>query len=910
MTIQSHLSHIMTWLRISKLLPWLVLVGGVIATYLLQQAAFDAARQIQQDNFAYQTHEITLRIEQRLATYEQVLHGVEGLFSSSKNVSRDEFRTYVAALGLAHHYPGIQGIGFSLLIPPQEKATHVKTMRKEGFPNYTLRPEGERDLYSPTVLLEPFTGRNLRAFGYDLYAEATCRAAMELARDWNESAMSGKVTLAQETGPNAQAGFLVFLPVYRNGSAHETLTERRDHIIGWVHSSFRMDDLMVGILGEQINKIDLEIWDGENSTLKALMYDNDGIFSPTLTKPSLYNSIQQLKFSGHTWSVKVRSLPSFEANLDTARVTLIQLSGILVSILLSLLVWQLARGRAQALNLAHELRIAAAAFETQEGIIITDAQGVILRVNQAFTEATGYTTEEVLGQTPRLLKSGRHNADFYEAMWEHIQRSGSWQGEIWDRRKNGEIYPKWLTITAIKAADGTVTHYVGTQTDMTERKAAEEEIKSLAFYDPLTRLPNRRLLMDWLEHALASSARSGKSGALLFIDLDNFKILNDVLGHDIGDLLLQQVAQRLMTCVRRGDTVARLGGDEFVAILEDLSEQVVEAAVQTETIGEKILAALNHPYQLAEHEHRGTASIGAALFHAHHKSIGELLKQADIAMYQAKKAGRNTLRFFDPQMQTNISVRASLETELRDAIENQQFQLYYQIQVDSSLHALGAEALIRWISPERGMVSPAQFIPLAEETGLILPIGAWVLETACAQLKAWQQGALTRDLVLAVNVSAKQFRQADFVAQVRDALQRYAVPPMLLKLELTESLLLENIEDTIAIMTVLNEAGVQFSLDDFGTGYSSLQYLKRLPLHQLKIDQSFTRDIGLDINDETIVRTIIAMAQNMSLDVIAEGVETEQQRQLLLKNGCTHYQGYLFGRPVPIEQFEALLKQG
>jgi diguanylate cyclase (GGDEF)-like protein/PAS domain S-box-containing protein len=900
----------MTWLRISKLLPWLVLAAGFIATYLVQQAAWTAARQIQQDSFDYQTHEIILRIEQRLATYEQVLHGVKGLFSSSKSVDRDEFRTYVADLDLTHHYPGIQGIGFSLIIPPQEKATHVKAMRQEGFANYTLRPEGERDLYSPTVLLEPLTGRNLRAFGYDLYSEATSRAAMELALARNESAMSGKVKLPQETERNVQAGFLMFLPVYRKGSAHETLTERRANIIGWVHSSFRMDDLMVGILGEQINKIDLEIWDGENSTLEALIYDNDGIFSPSLTKPSLYNSILQTKFSGHIWSVKVRSLPSFEANLDTTRVTLIQLSGILVSALLSLLVWQLARGRAQALKLAQELRIAAAAFEAQEGIIITDAQGVILRVNQAFTEATGYTTEEVVGQTPRLLKSGRHDADFYAAMWECIQRSGSWQGEIWDRRKNGEIYPKWLTITAIKAADGAVTHYVGTQTDMTERKAAEEEIKSLAFYDPLTRLPNRRLLMDWLEHALASAARSGRAGALLFIDLDNFKILNDVLGHDIGDLLLQQVAQRLMTCVRRGDTVARLGGDEFVVILEDLSEQVGEAALQTETIGEKILAALNHPYQLAEHEHHGTASIGAAIFHAHQKSIGELLKQADIAMYQAKKAGRNSLRFFDPQMQTNISVRASLEKELRDAIENQQFQLYYQIQVDSSLHALGAEALIRWITPERGMVSPAQFIPLAEETGLILPIGAWVLETACAQLKAWQQRALTRDLVLAVNVSAKQFRQIDFVAQVRDALQRHAIPPMLLKLELTESLLLENIEDTIATMTALNETGVQFSLDDFGTGYSSLQYLKRLPLHQLKIDQSFTRDIGLDINDETIVRTIIAMAQNMSLDVIAEGVETEQQRQLLLKNGCTHYQGYLFGRPVPIEQFEALLKRG
>ncbi len=557
-----------------------------------------------------------------------------------------------------------------------------------------------------------------------------------------------------------------------------------------------------------------------------------------------------------------------------------------------------------------DLRIAATAFESQEGMMITDAKGVILRVNKAFTESTGYTVEEAVGQTPRLLKSGRHDADFYRAMWETIHRTGTWQGEIWDRRKNGEIYPKWLTITAVKGSDCIVTHYVGTHIDITERKSAEKEIQLLAYYDPLTRLPNRRLLMDRLQQALASSARIGRKGGLLLIDLDNFKTLNDTLGHQIGDLLLQQVAQRLASCVREGDTVARLGGDEFVVLLEGLSEKSIEAAAQTEAIGEKILAALSQPYQLAMHEHQSTTSIGATLFNDNHLATDELMKQADIAMYQAKKAGRNTLRFFDPQMQASISARVSLEGELRKALERQQFHLNYQIQVGNSLRPLGAEALIRWIHPERGPVSPAQFIPLAEETGLIIPIGQWVLETACAQIKAWQQDELARDLTLAVNVSAKQFRQADFVAQVQAAIQRHAIKPMLLKLELTEGMLLENIEDTIATMNTLNEIGVQFSLDDFGTGYSSLQYLKRLPLDQLKIDQSFVRDIATDSSDLAIVRTIIAVAQSLDMSVIAEGVETEEQRQLLLKNGCTNYQGYLFGRPVPIEQFEAKLKQG
>jgi diguanylate cyclase (GGDEF)-like protein/PAS domain S-box-containing protein len=595
---------------------------------------------------------------------------------------------------------------------------------------------------------------------------------------------------------------------------------------------------------------------------------------------------------GHRAAVEIVTTPMLDA------------SGQLIGVL------GIARDITERKHAEIELRVAATAFQARESMIITDVDGVILRVNQAFTESTGYTAEEAVGQTPRLLKSGRHNIDFYHAIWETIQRTGTWQGEIWDRRKNGEVYPKWLTISAVKGDDGVVTHYVGAHVDITERKAAEKEIENLAFYDPLTQLPNRRLFMDRLQHTLASNARNGKNGALLFIDLDNFKDINDTLGHDIGDLLLQQTAQRIESCLRTSDTVARLGGDEFVVVLEGLSEHALEAATQTEIVGEKILATLGQPYQLATHKYHSTSSIGVTIFSDQRESGEDLLKRADIAMYQAKKAGRNTLRFFDPQMQENITARVSLEGALRLALEMHQFHLYYQIQVDSSHRPLGAEALIRWIHPLRGMISPAQFIPLAEETGLILPIGQWVLETACTQLKAWQQDALTRDLVLAVNVSAKQFRQADFVAQVQAAVQHNAINPMLLKLELTESMLLENIEDTIATMNALKEIGVQFSLDDFGTGYSSLQYLKRLPLDQLKIDQSFVRDIAIDNSDKAIVNTIIVMAQSLNLDVIAEGVETEEQRSLLLERGCTHFQGYLFGKPVPVEQFEALLKQG
>jgi len=556
-----------------------------------------------------------------------------------------------------------------------------------------------------------------------------------------------------------------------------------------------------------------------------------------------------------------------------------------------------------------ELSIAATAFESQEGMMVTDANNVIVKVNQAFSAITGYSSEDAVGQYPSLLSSGRHDADFYKAMWKDIKDTGTWQGGVWNKRKSGEVYPQQLCVTVVKDSLGVVSNYVATLTDITMSKIAAEEIQRLAFYDPLTHLPNRRLLVDRLNQAIVASARNGVGGALLFIDLDHFKTLNDSLGHDIGDLLLQQVAERLISCVREGDTVSRLGGDEFVVMLEHLSTQAIEAAAQAEGVAEKILTALNKPFNLAEHEYHNTASIGIALFNDQSQSQEDLLKHADIAMYQAKKTGRNALCFFDPKMQDAIRARMSLENDLRKALKKKEFQLHYQIQVNGAGQALGAEALIRWIHPTRGLISPYHFIPLAEDTGLILPIGQWVLETACAQLKAWEENPLTHDLTLSINVSAKQFNQSDFVKQVQATLQHYEINPSLLNLELTESIIIDNIDHIIVTMIALQALGVHFELDDFGTGYSSLQYLKQLPLHQLKIDQSFVRDIIEDNSDQAIIRTIIAMAGSLNLEVIAEGVETDNQLAFLINYGCNHFQGYLFGKPVPIEVFEAALKK-
>jgi diguanylate cyclase (GGDEF)-like protein/PAS domain S-box-containing protein len=560
-------------------------------------------------------------------------------------------------------------------------------------------------------------------------------------------------------------------------------------------------------------------------------------------------------------------------------------------------------------KIEEQLRIAAIAFETQEAIMVTDAQGFVVSVNHAFEGMTGYAATEATGKNPRFLQSGRHNTEFYRAMWDVLRKTGHWSGEMWDKRKDGTVFETWQTITMVRDRSGKITHFVSIFMDITERRHAEEKIHRLAYYDTLTQLPNRRLLMDRLEQAIVLSQRSEQRGALLFMDLDNFKILNDTQGHDTGDLLLVEVAQRLKRCTRETDTVARLGGDEFVIVLQDLGSDEIMAGNQVSLVGEKIIAAMGQPFVINNFEHHSGISIGASLFCERGLSAEELLKRADTAMYQAKAAGRNAIHFFEQSMQTQLELRVTMERELRAALANQEFHLYYQPQVDDKGRIVGAEALLRWINPRNGFVSPAKFIPLAEDTGLILPIGQWVLETACAQLKQWEATPETRRLQLAVNVSARQFRHPEFVKRIRECLEQSAVSPELLKIELTESMVLLNVDDTIRKMHEIRNMGVKLSMDDFGTGYSSLSYLKRLPLDQLKIDQSFVRDIVIDKNDAVLVKSIIDMSQNFGLEVIAEGVETEEQLAILKADGCKIFQGYHFSKPIPISEFTTQIRE-
>ena len=554
--------------------------------------------------------------------------------------------------------------------------------------------------------------------------------------------------------------------------------------------------------------------------------------------------------------------------------------------------------------LEQERRIAAIAFESQQGMMVTDARTRILRVNKAFTEVTGYASDEAIGQPARMLASGRHGDAFYDALWQQLEAHDFWEGEIWNRRRNGEVYPEHLSISAVRDEAGAVTHYVGCFTDITKSKASEEEIHTLAYYDHLTGLANRRLLTDRLHQALAHARRDGWRGALIFIDLDDFKDINDLLGHPAGDDLLTQAARRLRAAVREADTVARFGGDEFVILVEHLPSAAVSAASMAEHLAAKLLERIGAPYAIGNQRKVCTASIGIAMFGGQPQTVEELMQSADLSMYEAKRQGKNQVRFFDPVMQQTVSERLQLETDLREALSGDQFELHYQAQCDADGRIEGVEALARWRHPTRGLVPPGLFIAAAERCGTMPALGQKLLEMACVQLGRWAADAHLSAIRLSVNVSASQLYGPNFVAETCALLERTGCPPDRLIFELTESMLLSDMEAAIQTMEALRKLGIRFSIDDFGTGYSSLAYLQRLPLDELKIDCSFVRDLPDNASSLAIVKTIVALAGTLGLRVIAEGVEEARQLETLMNNGCTSFQGFMFYRPVPIDAFE------
>jgi diguanylate cyclase (GGDEF)-like protein/PAS domain S-box-containing protein len=546
-----------------------------------------------------------------------------------------------------------------------------------------------------------------------------------------------------------------------------------------------------------------------------------------------------------------------------------------------------------------QLRLFAQVFEfSREAILITGADTRILSVNRAFIEITGYSIEDIRGEKPDVLASGLQAPEFYRNMWRTLTDAGRWQGEIWNRRKNSEIYPEWLSISDVRDENGKITHYVGIFSDITEYRAAQEKIEYLARHDPLTNLPNRNQLDDCFARAVAHVVRAGGKLGLLFLDLDRFKAINDTLGHAIGDKLLQDISKRLLNCVREIDTVCRQGGDEFIILLDD-----VASADAVASVARKILDILGKPFEIENHNLVTSFSIGIAIYPDDGRDITTLMKKADTAMYHAKESGRNTYRFHTEQMNLAASMRMMLESALRRALERHELQLYYQPQIDlADGQLLGVEALLRWNSSELGWVSPGEFIPVAEDSGLIVPIGQWVLREACRQAVVWREQGMS-SFSVSVNLSALQFKRGYVDELVETALRETGLEPARLELELTESILLHDVGDVMETLQRIKGMGVRLSIDDFGTGYSSLSYLRRLAVDQLKIDQSFVRDLPDNTEGAALVRAIIQMARALSLATLAEGVETEEQLRYLRAEGCGAAQGFYLARPMPPADF-------
>lgn len=540
------------------------------------------------------------------------------------------------------------------------------------------------------------------------------------------------------------------------------------------------------------------------------------------------------------------------------------------------------------------VNLASAVFNsTQEAIVVTDHTGIIVAVNPAFSIITGYSAPEIIGKNMRALQSGRQTRAFYRELWERVAKSGYWQGEIWNRRKNGEVYPALLTISSVRNTSGTPTHYIGTSADLSRIKKSELKLDHVAHHDELTGLPNRRLLNVRLEHILARAIRDGDEGAVIFVDLDRFKLVNDSLGHGAGDELLTLAAWRIKNNLRTSDFLARFGGDEFTVLLERTTR---DGAAR---VAANLIEQLSEPFFLSSGEEISIgASIGICLFPKDSTSPQQLLQHADAALYQAKAAGKSTCKFYSSDLTTLANTRLSLESQLRRALNRQEFVVHYQPLVSlQDRRVFGFEALIRWQDPDRGLIAPCDFLPIAEETGLIVPIGQWVMEQACAQMKSWLDAGYQLD-ALAVNISARQFNRPDFATSVAKALQQSGLEPSCLELEITEGTLMANDAAALATLEALKALGVRLAVDDFGTGYSSLAYLKKLPVDKLKIDRSFVTDIGSDPASAAIVSAIIGLARCLGLSVLAEGIQTEQQRETLLASGCSEGQGFLFARPL------------
>ncbi len=903
------------WYRLPGLV---VALAGILASYGWWQYQEGVMQSLANARFERQALAVADALQRRVQTKGDLLMGLRGLLMVSPGLPRADFERVAQSLKLDMGHGSVLNLHFTRAVPAAERSAFEVGARADphvdgSLPShFTIHPVLDVSEHFVVDFVWPVQG-NEQVQGLDIQSQPANVQGYLVARDTGALVVTAPFSMAQE-GPGG-AAINIRLPVFLPAPPGQ-----QPRFLGAVGALVSISVLVDGMRdrgyldGLLLSVHDVGLATDAQPQPPQPLYVGDDL---SVGSGHIRHVMQ---VGGRLWRVEIARTQSFLTPQEERLPAIMAAGALLVTALLTALVALLARRRVQALAHAElasraaresESRFRAVFNQAAVGMAqVHSAQGGVVRANQRFCELLGYDSEEIASLH---MQDVIHPEDLpgNQALLARLIA-----GEIPEyrleqrfRRKDGSQVWVDVTVSAMRGGDGPVRYHIVVVQDITERRNTEDELHYLAYNDLLTGLPNRRLLMDRLEQALVMSARHQTCGAVLLLDLDQFKTLNETRGHEAGDQLLRGVAERLRRCVGSGDTLARQGGDEFVAVLRELGGTSEEAAAHAEEVAQRMLAALHEPFELDGGEpHHTTLSIGVTVFGSHGEAAEDLIKHSELAMYEAKAAGRNTLRFYDPQMQAAVAARVQLEADMRVGLATGQFELYYQPKMADG-RIRGAEALLRWRHPQRGFVSPAEFIPLAEDCGLILQLGQWVLHTACAQLAAWSGHPLLGELALAVNVSPRQFHESGFVAQVLQALAGSGAEARRLRLELTEGMLLQDMEDTIAKMVQLRGYGVGFALDDFGTGYSSLAYLKRLPLHELKIDQGFVRDVLTDPNDAAIARTIIALGSSLGLEVVAEGVETEAQRAFLERHGCRAWQGYLLAPPLPRELFEALVAE-
>ncbi len=892
----------------------LALLGPVLTVFLLGltflywQAAEREAGAKRRQAFTTSADRIVYSLKDRMAAFELVLRGVKGYHNGSGSIDRDEFHAYVGALRLSETLPGLQGVAYALNLPAGQVDAHTAQMRSRGFSFYDMHPPGARSHYTPITHIEPQSTDNLKALGFDISTVPAAREALDRARDTGQLALTSRLRLQQDIGRNSVSGLVMYLPIYQKDADLDSVEGRRRGIVGWVSAPFRVSELLQGMAQQIDADIDLAIYDGNPQAGGSLLHGHTNLPTALEGAPHGLRATQQMNLGGRTWTLVMQPLPAFERRFDDTDNGLFAAMGAALSLLVGGLIWVMATGRERAMGLAHRMTQALRSTRDDLESTLNAIPDLLFEVDMDGRIHHYRSARSALLAAPPVMFMGRTMEEFVpseavaglRAALQAAHDTGYSIGHQYRLELGRQT--RWFELSIARkesATPGQEPRFIALSRDITERKLAEARTRQLAYFDALTGLPNRRMLLDRLDHALASARKSGQVGALLFIDLDNFKQINDARGHSLGDALIQQVAQRLTQLQRPGDTVARIGGDEFVVLLNDVATDMESAARSALLSAEVVRAALEAPYTIDSHLYSSTGSIGITLFPKRSEDIEDLLREADTAMYRAKDLGRNRICFYEADMQADVQERLALEQDLKKASAQGQLAAFVQSQVDASGTVIGGELLMRWNHPVRGSVPPSRFIPVAESSGLILRMGDWMILQACETLARLH--AVGQDLSISVNVSQRQFRQDDFVERVRGMLAQTGAPAAQLILEVTESLLIENLDDTIARMTELGRLGVRFSIDDFGTGYSSLAYLKRLPLYELKIDKSFVQDTPDDPSDTAIVQSIISVARHLKLRVVAEGVETRAQADFLVASHCDCLQGYLFSRPEPLQ---------